>query len=63
MLPQGTDAGSDNYGKIRKKDVDQYSEVLAAVAGNYEWNRLGAIIPNLLDDAVVAGVNTEAAGV
>ena len=57
----GTDYNGNNYAKLRRKDVDQYSEVLAAVAGNYEWHKTGAIIPNLLDDTVAASVNVKLA--
>ncbi len=42
IAPGGMDSESVNYGKKRKRDVEDYSEVIAAAGGRYDWNVVGA---------------------
>jgi hypothetical protein len=49
MEPDGFDGESNNYAKLRKKDVNEYSELLCAVQLNINWKKAGASVPNLLD--------------
>ena len=65
ITPGGTDSGSVNYGKKRQKDVEDYSMVLCAAGGRYDWGQIGTDdIPNVLGDeevkaeAMVADANS-----
>lgn len=47
----GTDESSVNYGTKRKKDIEDYSIVLAAAGGRYDWQTPGASdLPNILGE-------------
>jgi len=47
----GFDIESNNYAKIRRRDVSEYSEVLCAVGMNYNWQEIGIQnVPNILED-------------
>ena len=42
IAPGGMDPESVNYGKKRKKDLDDFSEVVEVAGGRYDWERTGA---------------------
>ena len=42
IAPGGMDPESVNYGKKRKKDVEDFTEVIAVAGGRYDWNVAGA---------------------
>ena len=42
IAPGGMDAESKNYGKKRKRDIEDFEEVLAAAGGRYDWKKTGA---------------------
>jgi hypothetical protein len=42
IAPGGMDPESSNYGKKRKRDVEDFEEVLAAAGGRYDWKKTGA---------------------
>lgn len=42
IAPGGMDPESVNYGKKRKRDVEDFDEVIAAAGGRYDWQRTGA---------------------
>lgn len=42
IAPGGMDPESQNYGKKRKRDVEDFEEVLAAAGGRYDWKKTGA---------------------
>ncbi len=42
VAPGGMDPESVNYGKKRKRDLEDYSEVVAAAGGRYDWKNTGA---------------------
>lgn len=47
----GTDINSSTYGCKRRKDIQEYSMVLNAVGGRYDWKQFGAInLPDILSD-------------
>lgn len=49
VSPGGMDPESVNYGKKRKKDVEDFSEVIAAAGGRIDWNVPGAAgLPDIL---------------
>lgn len=49
----GTDSESENYAKIRRPDVDEYSEVLIATDGRFDWANVGVNnLKNILDGDV-----------
>lgn len=51
IAPGGMDAESSNYGKKRKRDVEDFEEVLAAAGGRYDWQKIGAAaLPDILSD-------------
>lgn len=41
ISPGGMDPESVNYGKKRKKDVEDFDEVIAVAGGRYDWQRTG----------------------
>lgn len=42
IAPGGMDVESVNYGKKRKRDVEDFDEVIATAGGRYDWMRVGA---------------------
>lgn len=42
IAPGGMDPESVNYGKKRKKDVEDFTEVIAVAGGRYDWQEAGA---------------------
>ena len=46
----GFDEESNNYAKLRRRDVNEYSEVLAASSGVYNWKEIGVIVPDILEE-------------
>lgn len=51
IAPGGMDPESVNYGKKRKREVEDFDTVLAAAGGRYDWNRVGVqAIPNILEE-------------
>lgn len=42
IAPGGMDSESVNYGKKRKKDVEDFTEVIAVAGGRYDWQEAGA---------------------
>lgn len=51
LAPGSFDSESENYGKKRKKDVEDYGVVLGAAGGNFWWKQAGTIgIPNILSE-------------
>ena len=42
IAPGGMDPESVNYGKKRKKDIEDFSEVVEVAGGRYDWNLTGA---------------------
>ena len=56
IAPGGTDETSTGYGRKRKRDIEDYSVVLGAAGGRYDWNTIGASeIPSILSDDSVDG--------
>lgn len=50
IAPGGMDPESQNYGKKRKRDVEDFETVLAAAGGRYDWKKTGATgIHDILD--------------
>ena len=47
MHPDGFDEESNNYAKLRKRDVDEYSEVLCAAQGVYNWKQQGVDVVDI----------------
>ena len=43
IAPGGMDPESVDYGKKRKKDVDDFKDVIAAAGGRYDWEDTGAV--------------------
>lgn len=43
ISPGGMDPESSNYGKKRKKDIEDFSEVVSVAGGRYDWNVTGAM--------------------
>ena len=41
IAPGGMDPESVNYGKKRKKDVEDFTEVINVAGGRYDWNVTG----------------------
>lgn len=51
IAPGGMDSESVNYGKKRKKDVEDFTEVIAVAGGRYDWDVAGATgIHDILTD-------------
>lgn len=56
ISPGGTDESSTGYGRKRKRDIEDYSVVLGAAGGRYDWNLVGASeLPSILGDGVTDG--------
>lgn len=52
-IPEGGfDPESEFYAKMKRKDVNEYSEFLCAVGMNFNWEAVGAVIPNIIDSPV-----------
>lgn len=52
IAPGGMDAESVNYGKKRKRDIEDYREVVNAAGGRYDWKDIGASsIHNILNSS------------
>jgi len=49
MHPDGFDEESNNYAKLRKRDVDEYSEVLCAAQGVYNWKEQGMKVTDIYE--------------
>lgn len=50
IAPGGTDVTSINYGQKRKKDINDYSIILGAAGGRYDWKEVGVSgLPNILE--------------
>lgn len=43
IAPGGMDVESSNYGKKRKRDVEDFDEVIAVAGGRYDWKKEGAV--------------------
>lgn len=43
IAPNGMDVESSNYGKKRKRDVEDFDEVIAVAGGRYDWKKEGAV--------------------
>ena len=43
IAPGGMNPESANYGKKRKRDVEDFEEVIAAAGGRYDWQNTGAM--------------------
>lgn len=54
MEEDGFDVNSNKYGRVKRRDVAEYSEVLCAVGMRYDWAEIGVKIPNLLELTVEA---------
>ena len=51
IAPGGMDAESVNYGKKRKKDIEDFTEVINVAGGRYDWDVAGATgIHDILDE-------------
>ena len=51
IAPGGTDETSINYGLKRKKDINDFSIILSAAGGRYDWKMIGASgLPNVLKE-------------
>ena len=51
IAPNGMDVESSNYGKKRKKDVEDFDEVIAVAGGRYDWQKEGATgLKDILED-------------
>lgn len=54
IAPNGMDPESSSYGKKRKKDIEDFSEVIAVAGGRYDWKSPQAtgihdILTNIVD--------------
>ena len=51
IAPGGMDVESSNYGKKRKRDVEDFDEVIAVAGGRYDWKKEGAVgIKDILEE-------------
>ena len=41
IAPGGMDNESVNYGKKRKRDIEDFDEVIAVAGGRYDWQKVG----------------------
>ena len=47
----GTDSTSSNYGMKRKKDIEDFSIILSAAGGRYDWQTPGVTdLPDILEN-------------
>ena len=42
IAPGGMDSESVNYGKKRKRDIEDFTEVINVAGGRYDWQETGA---------------------
>lgn len=60
IAPGGMDPESANYGKKRKRDIEDFNEVIAVAGGRYDWENTGAVgIHDILANATVAETDAE----
>ena len=43
IAPGGMDPESANYGKKRKRDIEDFDDVIVVAGGRYDWQKTGAI--------------------
>ena len=59
IAPGGMDSESVNYGRKRKKDIDDYRYVIEVAGGRYDWNDTGATgLHDILTDEDKNNINS-----
>ena len=58
----GFDEESNNYAKLRKRDVSEYSETLAAAGGVYNWKEEGVRVGDILEETPSTSIDADENG-